>query len=82
MSSTISTMINSGHSYADPNAMGPALIQAATEAGIRLTLIDVCYLAGGLAASGHLPLDPLQAPLRRPRMLISGKTRVRSLEDQ
>ena len=50
-----------GHSYADPNAMGHALIQAATEAGIRLTLIDVCYLAGGLAASGHLPLDPLQA---------------------
>ena len=49
-----------GHSYADPNAMGHALIEAATEAGIRLTLIDVCYLAGGLAASGHLPLDPLQ----------------------
>ena len=49
-----------GHSYADPNAMGHALIQAATETGIRLTLIDVCYLAGGLAATGHLPLDPLQ----------------------
>ena len=49
-----------GHSYADPNAMGHALIQAATEAGIRLTLIDVCYLAGGLAATGHLPLDLLQ----------------------
>ena len=49
-----------GHSYADPNAMGHALMQAATEAGIRLTLIDVCYLAGGLVATGHLPLDPLQ----------------------
>jgi len=49
-----------GRSYADPNAMGAALIQAATEAGIRLTLLDACYLAGGLAATGHLPLDPVQ----------------------
>lgn len=49
-----------GRGYADPNAMGHALIQAAAEAGIRLTLIDACYLAGGLAATGHLPLDPVQ----------------------
>jgi formiminoglutamate deiminase len=49
-----------GRPYADPNAMGHALIQAASEAGIRLTLIDACYLAGGLNATGHLPLDPLQ----------------------
>jgi formiminoglutamate deiminase len=49
-----------GRRYADPNAMGKALIQAATEAGIRLTLLDTCYLAGGLAATGHLPLDPVQ----------------------
>ena len=49
-----------GRPYGDPNAMGAALIQAATEAGIRLTLLDVCYLAGGLAATGHLPLDPVQ----------------------
>jgi len=49
-----------GRAYADPNAMGHALIQAATEAGIRLTLIDACYLAGGLTATGHLPLDPVQ----------------------
>jgi formiminoglutamate deiminase len=49
-----------GRSYADPNAMGAALIQAATEAGIRLTLLDACYLAGGLAATGHLALDPIQ----------------------
>jgi formiminoglutamate deiminase len=49
-----------GRPYADPNAMGRALIQAATEAGVRLTLIDACYLAGGLAATGHLPLDPVQ----------------------
>lgn len=49
-----------GRGYADPNAMGQALIQAATEAGIRLTLIDACYLSGGLTATGHLPLDSVQ----------------------
>jgi len=49
-----------GRPYGDPNAMGAALIQAAADAGIRLTLLDVCYLAGGLAATGYLPLDPVQ----------------------
>jgi formiminoglutamate deiminase len=49
-----------GRSYADPNAMGAALIQAATEAGVRLTLLDACYLTGGLGAAGHLRLDPVQ----------------------
>jgi formiminoglutamate deiminase len=49
-----------GRPYADPNAMGAALIQAATEAGIRLTLLDACYLTGGLTATGHLPLDRVQ----------------------
>ena len=49
-----------GRRYADPNAMGKGLIQAATEAGIRLTLLDACYLAGGLTATGHLRLDPVQ----------------------
>ena len=33
-----------GRPYADPNAMGHALAQAAAEAGIRLTLLDTCYL--------------------------------------
>ncbi len=42
-----------GRAYADPNAMGEALRQAAREAGIRLTLLDTCYLAGGLDADGH-----------------------------
>ena len=50
-----------GRRYADPNAMGKALIQAATETGVRLTLLDACYLAGGLTATGHLPLDAVQA---------------------
>ncbi|HEX2744537.1 MAG TPA: formimidoylglutamate deiminase [Streptosporangiaceae bacterium] len=46
----------SGRPYADPNAMGRALIQAAAEAGLRLTLLDTCYLTGGLDRSGVLPL--------------------------
>jgi formiminoglutamate deiminase len=49
-----------GTAYQDPNAMAEALRQAATDAGIRLTLLDTCYLAGGLGADGHLPLDETQ----------------------
>jgi formiminoglutamate deiminase len=49
-----------GKRYADPNAMGRALIEAAHDAGIRLTLLDTCYLAGGLSSDGHLPLDDVQ----------------------
>jgi formiminoglutamate deiminase len=37
-----------GVPYADPNEMGNAVIAAAAEAGIRLTLIDACYLEGGV----------------------------------
>ena len=33
-----------GRPYADRNAMGHALAQAAADAGIRLTLLDTCYL--------------------------------------
>lgn len=36
-----------GTPYADPNAMGHAVTQAAREAGIRITVLDACYLAGG-----------------------------------
>lgn len=36
-----------GVPYADPNAMSAALVAAAREAGIRLTLLDTCYLRGG-----------------------------------
>lgn len=36
-----------GRSYADPNAMGEALVAAADDAGIRLTLLDTCYLTAG-----------------------------------
>lgn len=34
-----------GRPYADPNAMGAALVEAASLAGIRLTLLDACYLS-------------------------------------
>ncbi|MER5761358.1 formimidoylglutamate deiminase [Streptomyces sp. NPDC002082] len=36
-----------GVPYADPNAMGEALIEAAAEAGIRITLLDTAYLSAG-----------------------------------
>ena len=50
-----------GVPYAAPNAMGTALQQAATEAGLRLTLLDTCYLAGGLTADGYLSLVGVQS---------------------
>ncbi|MFF2651755.1 formimidoylglutamate deiminase [Streptomyces sp. NPDC058045] len=36
-----------GRRYDDPNAMGEALIAAADEAGIRITLLDTAYLSSG-----------------------------------
>ncbi|MGI9093095.1 MAG: formimidoylglutamate deiminase [Mycobacteriales bacterium] len=45
-----------GTRYADPNAMSAALAEAARTAGIRLTLLDTCYLRGGIGA----PLDGVQ----------------------
>ena len=36
-----------GTPYADPNEMSHALVAAAREAGIRLTLLDTCYLSSG-----------------------------------
>ncbi|MEO6502645.1 MAG: formimidoylglutamate deiminase [Jatrophihabitantaceae bacterium] len=49
-----------GSRYPDPNAFGHALTQAASEAGIRITLLDACYLSGGLGPDGHLELDDVQ----------------------
>jgi len=37
-----------GAPYSDPNSMGEALIAAADEAGLRITLLDTCYLHGGI----------------------------------
>ncbi len=45
-----------GVPYADPNAMSVALIEAAQLAGIRLTLLDTCYLRGGFGT----PLNDVQ----------------------
>lgn len=49
-----------GRRYDDPNAMAEALRQAARDAGIRLTLLDTAYLAGGLGPGGHAPLESSQ----------------------
>jgi formiminoglutamate deiminase len=40
--------------------MGLAVRQAADEAGIRMTLLDTCYLEGGLNGGGHVELHPGQ----------------------
>jgi len=45
-----------GIPYADPNVMSAALIEAAAQVGVRLTLLDACYLAGGIGE----PLSSLQ----------------------
>ncbi len=42
-----------GARYSDPNAMGHALIDAAGDAGLRMTLLDTCYLS---AAPDGTPL--------------------------
>ncbi|MFK4082992.1 formimidoylglutamate deiminase [Kribbella sp. NPDC020789] len=45
-----------GRRYDDPNAMGAALIAAARDVGLRITLLDTCYLAGGI----DQPLNEVQ----------------------
>ena len=42
-----------GVPYDDPNAMGEALVAAAREAGVRIALLDTCYLAAGFGRSGR-----------------------------
>ncbi|MFH9354370.1 formimidoylglutamate deiminase [Kitasatospora sp. NPDC017646] len=44
-----------GARYADPNAMGEALVEAAARAGIRITLLDTCYLSSGFGAEPTHP---------------------------
>jgi formiminoglutamate deiminase len=48
-----------GTPYDDPNAMGVALIEAAAQAGIRITLLDACYLTATVDG------QPLAGPQRR-----------------
>jgi formiminoglutamate deiminase len=52
-----------GTQYADPNELGQTMIAAAGEAGIRITLLDTCYLSGGLDPDGS-PV-PLAGPQLR-----------------
>jgi formiminoglutamate deiminase len=62
-----------GTPHDDPIAMSRALVRAAATAGIRLTLLDTCYLVGGFAPEqaadettgagveqAHVPLSPAQ----------------------
>lgn len=46
-----------GSGYGDPNEMGLALVEAARDVGIRITLLDTAYLRAGLVDA---PLDPVQ----------------------
>jgi formiminoglutamate deiminase len=45
-----------GRAYDDSNTMGHALVQAARDAGLRIALLDTCYLAGGF----DRPLEGVQ----------------------
>jgi formiminoglutamate deiminase len=49
-----------GGQYSDPNEMGNALLSAAAEAGIRITLLDTLYLHGGLDECGYRPAEGVQ----------------------
>jgi formiminoglutamate deiminase len=49
-----------GTPYDAPTTMSQAIAHAARDAGLRLTLLDVCYLAGGLDADGYRPVSSLQ----------------------
>jgi formiminoglutamate deiminase len=50
-----------GSSYDDPNVMAEALVAAAGDAGVRLALLDTCYLSSGLAPDGgSLPVEGVQ----------------------
>jgi formiminoglutamate deiminase len=57
-----------GTPYADPNETGRAMIAAAAEAGVRLTLLDACYLEGGIDRFRDADVD-------------AWATRVSALED-
>jgi formiminoglutamate deiminase len=43
-----------GVRYAEPNEMGQLLLEAADSAGIRLTLLDTCYLQAGVTGDAQL----------------------------
>lgn len=48
-----------GRRYADPNELGHAVVRAARDAGIRISLLDTCYLQADVAG------EPLRGVQRR-----------------
>ena len=46
-----------GRAYTDPNELGRAVVHAANDAGLRITLLDTCYLQGDVTGK---PLDGVQ----------------------
>ncbi len=46
-----------GNTYGDPNAMGEAVAHAANDAGLRITLLDACYLQADVSGA---PLTGVQ----------------------
>jgi formiminoglutamate deiminase len=67
-----------GARYADPNAMGAALVAAAGDVGVRLTLLDTLYLTAGVdgAALGEHQLRFSDGTVE------AWADRVRQLRDQ
>lgn len=53
-----------GTPYDNPNAMGEALIAAAREAGIRITLLDTAYLSAGFGSGPVRYREPDRHQLR------------------
>ncbi len=51
-----------GTQYSDPNEMGVALLAAADDVGIRITLLDTLYLRGGLGPDGYI--EPVETQRR------------------
>jgi len=50
-----------GKQYSNPNEGGWLLIRAAAAAGLRITLLDACYLTGGFRPGGEpVPLSGVQ----------------------
>ena len=69
-----------GTSYEDANAMGAAVMEAAGQAGVRLTLLDACYLHGGIEPDPvqHRFFDPdVEAWVSRVDQLAPSTPRVR-----
>src|SRR5690606_26206546 len=51
-----------GDAYADPNELALRVIAAAEDVGIRITLLNTCYAAGGIGR----PLEPQQRRFATP----------------